>query len=72
MPVKAAKRKKFVELAEQRTDKAVKAIEHIGKLSNKSLYEFNLKDIDNIDIALRIALDNMKAAFAGNISGFKL
>src|ERR1035441_2944839 len=38
---KAAKRQKFVELAESRTVNAIKAIRIIGKLGNKNAYQFD-------------------------------
>src|SRR5258707_754742 len=38
---KAEKRRKFVELAENRTINAIKAIRVIGKLGNKNAYQFD-------------------------------
>jgi hypothetical protein len=46
------KRAKFVELAESRTVNAIRAIRVIGKLGNKSAYEFDDADVNKIIKAL--------------------
>ena len=47
-----AKREKFVELAENRTVNAIKAIRVIGKLGNKNAYQFDENDVNKIVKAL--------------------
>jgi hypothetical protein len=42
------KRSKFVQLAESRTINAIRAIRVIGKLANKSAYEFTDADVKKI------------------------
>ena len=42
------KRKKFVELAESRVNRAIKDIRLIGNLSNRSAYEYSEEDIRRI------------------------
>ncbi len=55
------KRKKFIELAENRTKNAIKAIRVIGKLGNKNAYEFTDADVNKIAKALLREVDLMKA-----------
>ena len=59
--VKAGKREKFVELAENRTRNAIKAIRVIGKLGNKNAYEFDENDVAKIVRALSKEVDALKA-----------
>jgi ribosomal protein L7/L12 len=58
---KAAKREKFVELAENRTINAIKAIRVIGKLGNKNAYQFDENDVQKIVRALTKEVDALKA-----------
>jgi ribosomal protein L7/L12 len=58
---KASKREKFVELAENRTVNAIKAIRVIGKLGNKNAYEFDDSDVNKIVRALNKEIDALKA-----------
>ena len=58
---KAAKREKFVELAENRTRNAIKAIRVIGKLGNPSAYDYSEADVKKIAQALSREIDAMKA-----------
>ncbi len=58
------KRQKFVDLAEARVGKALKDLQLIGNLSNKSAYEFTEADVRKIFGALQKALDNAKGRFA--------
>ncbi len=58
------KRQKFVELAEARVNKALKDLQLIGNLSNKSAYEFTEADIRKIFSALQKSLDTAKARFS--------
>jgi ribosomal protein L7/L12 len=54
------KRAKFVELAESRTVNAIKAIRVIGKLGNKSAYEYEDADVKKIVNALSREVDALK------------
>ncbi len=58
---KAAKRQKFVELAESRTVNAIKAIRIIGKLGNKNAYQFDDSDVQKIVRALNREVDALKS-----------
>ena len=60
---RAADRKKFVELAEKRVQRAIKDIKLIGNLSNRSNYSYTDKDVKKIYSALKKSLDEMKARF---------
>jgi hypothetical protein len=55
------KRAKFVELAESRTINAIRAIRVIGKLGNKSAYEFDDADVKKIISALSKEVDALRA-----------
>ena len=55
------KRQKFVELAERRTVNAIKAIRVLGKLGNKSAYEFDENDVKKIVNALSREVEGLKA-----------
>jgi hypothetical protein len=54
------KRRKFIELAESRTVNAIRAIRVIGKLSNKSAYEYDDTDVKKIVVALSKEVDALK------------
>lgn len=56
-------RKKFVELAEKRVNRALKDIKLIGNLSNRSNYSYTEQDVRKITLTLKKALDEMKARF---------
>jgi ribosomal protein L7/L12 len=58
---KAGKREKFVELAENRTVNAIKAIRVIGKLGNKNAYQFDENDVQKIVKALTKEVETLKA-----------
>ncbi|QDW35839.1 hypothetical protein FFI89_001000 [Bradyrhizobium sp. KBS0727] len=60
-PAKVGKREKFVELAENRTVNAIKAIRVIGKLGNKNAYQFDDSDVQKIVRALTKEVDALKA-----------
>jgi len=57
------KREKFVELAEARVNKALKDIQLLGNLSNRSAYEFSEADVRKIFNALQKALDSAKSRY---------
>lgn len=54
------KRLKFVELAQKRTVNAIKAIRVIGKLGNRSAYEYTDADVAKIVKALNSEIDALK------------
>lgn len=57
----AAKRNKFVELAENRTKNAIKSIRVIGKLGNKAAYEYSENDVRKIVSALNKEIEALRA-----------
>jgi ribosomal protein L7/L12 len=59
-PAANAKREKFVELAENRTVNAIKAIRVIGKLGNKNAYQFDDSDVQKIVRALSREVEALK------------
>jgi hypothetical protein len=63
------KRNKFIELAEARVNKALKDMQLIGNLSNRSAYEFSETDVRKIFGALQKALENAKARFSKKEDG---
>jgi ABC-type Fe3+-hydroxamate transport system substrate-binding protein len=70
------KRAKFVELAENRTINAIRAIRVIGKLANKSAYEYDDTDVKKITNALSKEIESLKARMTSKNGkdevGFKL
>lgn len=56
-----SKREKFVKLAESRTVNAIRAIRVIGKLGNKSHYQYDETDVKKIVLALTKEVDALKA-----------
>ena len=58
-----ADRKKFVELAEKRVNRALKDIKLIGNLSNRSNYSYENNDAKAIIAALNKAVSEVKARF---------
>jgi hypothetical protein len=58
---KIGKREKFVELAENRTRNAIKAIRVIGKLGNKNAYQYDDSDVTKIVRALNKEIEALKA-----------
>lgn len=57
----AAKREKFVELAQKRAANAIKAIRVIGKLGNRSAYEYSDADVNKIVKALNDEIEALKS-----------
>lgn len=55
------KRAKFVALAESRTVNAIRAIRVIGKLGNKSAYEYDDADVNKIIKALNKEIEALRA-----------
>lgn len=56
----ALKRGNFVRLAEKRTVNAIKAIRVIGKLGNRSAYDYNDEDVKKIVKALSDEIEALK------------
>ncbi len=61
-------REKFVRLANKRVNNAIKAIELIGNLSNRSNYDYSQKDAEKIFLALGKELKVCRERFC-NASG---
>jgi len=59
--LKAAKRDKFIELAEGRTRNAIRAIRTIAKLGNRNAYEYTEADVKKIASALDREVETLKA-----------
>ena len=57
------KRKKFIELAEKRVNKALKQLQLIGNLSNKCNYEYDESDYKKIFRAIDEEVKSMKQKF---------
>jgi hypothetical protein len=60
----SSKREKFVELAEARVNRAIKDLQLIGNLSNRSAYEFTDADIKKMFAAVQKAVETAKARFS--------
>ena len=60
---KSEKRKKFVRLAENRTQLALDAIRKIGNLSNGRAYEYSDADVKAIMKALKEAISDVERKF---------
>jgi len=58
---KQGKREKFVELAENRTRNAIKAIRVLAKLGNKNAYQYDDGDVSKIIRALNKEIEALKA-----------
>ena len=56
-------REKFIRLAEKRVNNAIKAINLVGNLSNKSNYSYSEADVDKIFAALNSELKTCQAKF---------
>lgn len=63
------KRKKFVELAEARVNRAIKDVRLIGNLANRSAYEYTDEDARKIFRILQKELDTAKARFSDDAGG---
>lgn len=62
-------RQKFIRIANRRVNNALKAIQLIGNLSNRSNYDFNEKDVEKIFSALTAAMRTCRERF--QVSGPK-
>ena len=63
------KRAKFVELATNRVNRAIKDLRLIGNLSNRSAYEYSDDDVKKITRSLQRELDSMKTRLEGSGRG---
>jgi hypothetical protein len=63
------KRQKFVELAENRVNRAIKDIRLIGNLANKSAYEYADEDVKKIFRVLSKELEAARSRFGGDGEG---
>jgi len=63
------KRKKFVDLAEARVNRAIKDIRLIGNLANRAAYDYSDEDAKRIFRALRKEVDSASARFSGDTGG---
>lgn len=76
MAKKETDREKFIRLANSRVNNALKAIQLIGNLSNRSNYEFSEKDVEKIFAALlaqvRACRERFQASGPRNRTGFTL
>lgn len=57
------KREKFRRLAESRTNKALEAIGRVANLSNRSLYEWDDREVKSIIKALRAEVAEVEGRF---------
>lgn len=62
-------REKFVDLAEKRMKKAIKALRLVGNLSNKSNYKYEEKDVEQILKTLNQELNHVKTRFSEAAGG---
>lgn len=63
---RVGKREKFVELAQNRTRNAIRAIRVIAKLGNKNAYEFTESDVNKIAKALTREIELMKSRMSSS------
>lgn len=56
-------RQKFIRLANKRVNKAIKAMELIGNLSNRSNYDYTQEDAEKIFLALNKELKSCRERF---------
>jgi len=59
------KRAKFVQLANQRVNRAIEQLRLVGNLGNRSAYEYSEEDARKIAKALQKACDAAKARLLG-------
>ncbi len=64
-------REKFIRLAEKRVNNAIKAINLIGNLSNKSNYSYSEADLDKIFSALNSEMKDCRAKFKNSVKDKK-
>lgn len=57
------KHEKFIRLAEQRVTAAIKKIQIVGNLSNKSVYEYSEEQVVQIIESLQAEIEQLKLKF---------
>lgn len=60
-------REKFVRLANARVNKAIKAIQLVGNLSNRSNYAYTEDDVDKIFRTLKTELNTCRQRFSNEV-----
>ena len=65
------KREKFVRLAENRVNNALKQIQLIGNLSNTNAYDYDKDDIDLIVKTLKNAIYDLEKSFRSETTTIK-
>lgn len=63
------KRQKFVELTENRVNRAIRDIRLVGNLANRNAYEYSEEDVRKIFRVLQKELDAAKLRFGGSSEG---
>lgn len=63
------KRAKFIQLANQRVNRAIEQLRLVGNLANKAAYEYTEDDARKIVKALQKACDATKAKLQGSPDG---
>jgi hypothetical protein len=63
------KRKKFIELAQNRVNRAIRDIRLIGNLANKSAYDYTDEDTKKIFRAIQKEIETAKGRFTGDTGG---
>lgn len=58
-----AEREKFVRMANKRVNSALKAIQEVGKLSNRANYDYSKEDVDRMMDSLQKELEDCKKRF---------
>ena len=59
-----SRRERFVTLAENRVDRAIKSIRLIGNLAHRGNYEYGEEDVQKITTALQKELKSLKMRFS--------
>ena len=62
----SGKREKFLELANNRVNRAIKDIRLIGNLSNRSAYVYEEKDVRKIFLVIQRELEAARSRFSEN------
>jgi len=60
---------RFADLAQLRTNRALKTIQTIGNLSNKTNYQYKSQDVKKIIKILRAAISETEKKFDNQING---
>jgi hypothetical protein len=63
------RRKKFIQLAEARVNRAIKDVRLIGNLANRSAYEYSDEDTKRIFKAIQKEIEAARSRFSGDAGG---